>query len=187
MSELLSLSSSTPVKYSVKLWVTLPFLSFMCSTLFAFLASSIIRSIYISVIILAVMVSGQFWPKLSWFWSVCIGEPPGEPERCLFRVSFSCPLPNTPVFFCDWSVVVGIRLLCRCLVSGVVRFRIFVSLGDLMNRPSGLRCPVPPLFDSCTTSEMGSHICFLCMTLFSDVVQCPILLLVVDRNMHYQA
>ena len=44
-------------------------------------------------------------------------------------------------------------------------------LGDLVKRPSGPRGPVPRLvLFSCTISEMGLLICFLCKILLSDVV-----------------
>ena len=116
----------------------------MCSSVLAFLASSMVRSISVSVIFCSVMVSG---PIASLCFD-CAGEPLGEPELCLFRISFGSPLPYPPVFSCAWSGVACVLLVsavvpnCRVDVwssESLSESRYFRSLVGLVNRQSGPR------------------------------------------------
>ena len=119
--------------------------------LFAFLASSITRSIFVSVMLSVMTDNGQ---RLS-------VEPVSELGLCLFRISFGRPLPNDP--FCFRFGLVWLSPCCVpyvfCVVSeSLSDFVSWVSLGDFMN-PS---IPVLLFFCSCANSEIGLLICFLC-------------------------
>ena len=132
-------------------------MSFLCSSLFAFLASSIIQSISVSTMCSVVMASGSI---LSWLWSgcCCMGESPDEPTLCLFRITFRRPLPNTPLFFCGWSIVVGVLPVvflesgCCCVdfwsLEPLTDSGYLQNSMDLVNPPFGPRGPVPLLLGS---------------------------------------
>ena len=124
---------------------TLPLSSLIKSSSFACLASSIARSISVSVMLAAVMVSGP----------VLLVPPGGDwwgLEFCRSLVSFNgLPRPYVLLFtvaLSDWSRAIGL-LFSTSEVSGSmsdsITYALFCFDGDLVNRPSGPLGPIPLL------------------------------------------
>ena len=101
---------------------------------------------------------------------------PGEPEFWRFLISFGRPLPIVLCFgggvVCSPNVVVAVAIVTgEASPWSLSESWTLNILDDLVKRPSGPRGPVPRLvLFSCTSSEMGLLLIFLCKILLSDVV-----------------
>ena len=147
---------------------TLPFSSLRKSSWSAFLVSVMARSISVSVIFAVTMVSGPV-----------VVVACGEFGVVRSRTNFGLPLPIVPVLIvvlgCAsgvFGLVVSINGVSDSLSDSITVVRLCLD-GDVINRPSGPRGPIPLLFCSWLKLEMGLLIIFLCRILpFGVVMVC---------------